>query len=380
MKNSNVRQSITYPLVSSVTGARYIPTVSTPLGIGTVSLSTEEKTLKRASEDMRQILIKWRDMGGKPQGSATVDEIRKLPTLIDAMKARLRDQGRNPNPFAEELDVRITDTTYPTEGRQLDARIYAPKPRLNPGGGNLPVIVYYHGGVWVLGSILSGETSALALAVRCQAIVVSIDYGSAPENRFPSQHEAAFNAYTWVLQNAESWGGDPERIALAGESAGGNLAINTAIMARDMAVPRPKYMLLIHPVTGTDMNTPSYKKNAIAMPLNRRAMDWCFNNVFSSDQDALSPLIDVLGRADLHNLPPATIITADIDPLMSEGRMLANRMREAGTTVNYKNYMGVTHEFFGLAAAIAPALRAQGTAAHDIRQAFSKALRDRSVS
>src|SRR3954451_9918065 len=111
----------------------------------------------------------------------------------------------------------------------------------------MPVIVYYHGGVWVIADINTYEASAMALAKKARAIVVSVEYRHAPENKFPAAHEDAFAAYQWALKNAQQWGGDPTRVAVAGESAGGNLAANVAIMARDQNVQKPVHMLLVYP-------------------------------------------------------------------------------------------------------------------------------------
>ncbi len=143
-----------------------------------------------------------------------------------------------------------------------------------------------------------------------------------------------------MLQNARDWGGDPRKVAVAGESAGGNLAINMAMMARDQNVQQPVHMLLVYPVAGTDMNTPSYKENAEAMPLSKQAMEWFVKNTVNSEQDLQDPRLDVVGKANLKDLPDATVITAEIDPLMSEGRMLAQKLRQAGSEVKYQNFDG----------------------------------------
>ena len=143
----------------------------------------------------------------------------------------------------------------------------------------MPVIVYYHGGGWVIATIDSYEASAMALAKKSKAIVASVEYRHAPENKFPAAHEDAFAAYKWVLANAGQFGGDPARVAVAGESAGGNLAANVAIMARDGNVQKPVHMLLVYPVAGTDMNTPSYILNQNAMPLSKGAMGWFVDKV-----------------------------------------------------------------------------------------------------
>jgi acetyl esterase/lipase len=371
MKNSNFRFSGTHSAHLSVDAARPDIAIEARSKAVATPMTSDEKTLKRVGVEMALVLSKWRDLGAKPFGTMSVSKTRNQPTLADAVTAIIAEQREDPKATAAAINVTTKDISYPTYGGSQAVRVYTPQTTINTHGRRLPVIVYYHGGGWVTGSIDTYGASAMALARKCDAIVASVDYRHAPEHKFPAQHEDAVNAYVWILQNAKLWGGDPNCVALAGESAGGNLALNVAIMARDMKLQRPVHMLLIYPVAGVDMNTPSYKKNADAMPLSRLAMDWFLQNTVKTAEDKLSPLLDILGRADLRDLPSATIITAEIDPLMSEGRMLADQLREAGTAVNYKNFSGVTHEFFGMDAVLVKAQRAQHVAAHDFKLAFA---------
>ncbi len=184
----------------------------------------------------------------------------------------------------------------------------------------------------------------------------------------PSPHTGG----RWAVENAAQFGGDAKRIAIAGESAGGNLAMNVAIMARDQKVQAPLHMLLVYPVAGVDMNTPSYRKNANAIPLSKAAMEWFINNTISKPDDLQDPRLDLVGKANVAGLPPATIITAEIDPLMSEGKMLADKLQKAGVKTGYHKYDGVTHEFFGMDAVVAQAAKAQGVAAQALVKAFGQ--------
>jgi acetyl esterase len=213
----------------------------------------------------------------------------------------------------------------------------------------------------------------MGLAKQANAIVASVEYRHAPENKFPAAHEDAFAAYKWALDNAQHFGANRAKVAVAGESAGGNLAINTAIAARDQNVQKPVHMLLVYPVAGVDMNTPSYQKNANAIPLSKQGMEWFVQNATNGSSDLQDPRLDVVGKADLKNLPDATVITAEIDPLMSEGKQLADKLKAAGSQVTYQDHEGVTHEFFGMAAVLDDAKRAQATAARELKQAFSGA-------
>ena len=193
-----------------------------------VAKSDDSGTMQRVGKDEARVLKKLLELGAKPIGTQSVEETRKGPSPADAVKAVLKDEGKDPAALKAAMKIKSQDTTYPTAGGTQPARIYTPE----GASGSLPVIMFIHGGGWVIADIDTYEASAMALAKKTQAIVVSIDYRHAPENKFPAAHEDAFNAYKWVLENASKWGGDPKRIALAGESAGGNLATNVAIMAR----------------------------------------------------------------------------------------------------------------------------------------------------
>lgn len=318
---------------------------------------------------MRLVLQKLQDLGAKPLGTQTVEETRKGPTPGDAAEAVLRDQGKDPQALMAQMKVSKQDMSYPVASAGNPIRIYTPNGAAPEAGW--PVIVYYHGGGWVIATIDTYEASAMALAEKAQAIVASVEYRHAPEHKFPAAHEDAFLAYKWVLNNARNWNGNPERVAVAGESAGGNLAINTAIMARDRGEAAPRHMLLVYPVAGTNFDTLSYQENADAVPLSKSAMQWFFTNATSGPQDLQDPRLDLVGRATLDNLPSATVITAEIDPLRSEGKKLAGKLKAAGSDVTYEDYQGVTHEFFGMAAILDDAQRAQELAARELREALA---------
>ena len=336
----------------------------------TVAETPDSGTMKHANKDMLAVLKKLGDLGAKPIESRSVEEARMQPTPADAVKAVLKDEGKDPMAVMAAMKVSKKDMTYPIAGGTEPIRIYTPE---GAGSAPLPVIVYYHGGGWVIADIDTYEASAMALAKKANAIVASVEYRRAPENKFPAAHEDSFAAYKWVLANAAQFGGDPARVAVAGESAGGNLATNVAIMARDQNVQLPVHMLIVYPVAGTDMTTPSYIANQNAMPLSKGAMGWFVDKVLAKPEDAMSPLLNLTTTADLKGLPPATIITDSIDPLMSDGKMLAEQLKAAGVSISYKNYEGVTHEFFGMGAVVADAAAAEDLAGHDLKESFAKA-------
>jgi acetyl esterase len=201
------------------------------------------------------------------------------------------------------------------------------------------------------------------------AVIVSVGYRLAPQFKFPYAHNDAFTAYNWAVKNAATFKGDSTKIAVAGEGAGGNLAINMARRAIEKHVKPPVAVLAIYPVAGSDMNTSSYVKYADAIPLNRPMMAWFLKKYLNKPVEAKDPQIDLVS-ANLKGLPPTTIITAEIDPLQSEGLKLADKLKADGVTVSSKNYDGVTHDFFGMGAIVPQARDAEMYAAAQLKKAF----------
>jgi acetyl esterase len=318
----------------------------------------------KANPQMQRVLDVQKSLGGHPLETLTPAEARKLPGVGDAAKLILKKEGKSTAPLA---GISVKEVSFDGPGGALPARIYTPDGIEGP----LPVIVYYHGGGWVIADTLAYDASARALAKETKAIVVSAEYRKAPEHPFPASHEDAFAAYKWAWENAKSFNGDPTRIAVAGESAGGNLAANVSLMALTRSIPVPVHQLLIYPVVGTDMSTPSYKQNANAKPLNEAMMKWFVKYELPTAADKKSPKVNLL-TADLKGMPPTTIITAQIDPLRSEGEMLGKKLKEAGVPVSMKNYPGVTHEFFGLGSVVDEAKQAEAYAAQQLSNAFEK--------
>jgi acetyl esterase len=338
-------------------------------GLTQPAITDDSGTMRRADKDMARVLQTLQTLGGKPIETLAAEEARQQPTPADAVRTLLQNEGKDPQRLMTQMQVSKKDIFYSGPDGDQPARIYTPENAARSERG-LPVIVYFHGGGWVIADIDTYESSAMALSKKANAIVVSAEYRHAPEAKFPAQHEDAVSAYSWVLKNAKEFGGDPTRVAVAGESAGGNLAFHVAAAARDGKFQKPTHMLLVYPVAGTDMNTPSYQKNANAKPLNKAMMGWFVKNTISGDQDLQSPMLDIVGRADFKDLPDATVITAEIDPLQSEGKALADKLKAAGSQVTYQNYDGVTHEFFGMDAVVADAAKAQDLAARELKEAF----------
>jgi acetyl esterase/lipase len=313
---------------------------------------------------MQAVLTELGALGGRPIETLTPQEARQQPTPTNAVMAVLRKEGRDTAPTALVPGVTHVDRTVAGAAGQIPARVYTPA-----GNGPFPVIVYYHGGGWVIGSKEVYDGGARGLAKMANAVVVSIDYRLAPEHKFPAQHEDAFAAYQWAVKNAASIKGDPKRVAVAGESAGGNLAVATAIAARDGGVQLPVHVLSVYPIAQPDTTTPSYVENANAKPLNRAMMGWFARHTTRTPADLQDPRINLVG-ANLQGLPPTTIVLAQIDPLRSDGEMLAEKLRAAGVQVDMRRWDGVTHEFFGMAAVDDKAREAQQYAADRLKAAF----------
>jgi acetyl esterase/lipase len=248
----------------------------------------------------------------------------------------------------------------------LPARLYNPAPAKFAE----PIILYFHGGGFVEGGLDSYDISARALASQAHAKVLSVAYRLAPEFRFPAAHDDAFAAYRWLLANAASLGADPRRIAVAGEDAGANLAINVSMAARDAHIKPPVQEVLIDPIAGTDFQTPSYIADEYAAPLSRVDMRWYFNNEIAKDADLADPRLNLIGKADLHHLPPTTVISAEIDPLESDGRFLTGELQDQGDTVDRTEYGGMTHDFFAMGPVVGRANDAEGFAAQALDATF----------
>ena len=308
--------------------------------------------------EMAAVIEQLMSFKNKPLSEITPAAARKQPSPADAAMKQIRASNIPVPPL--NCDT-VTKTLMPG----VKARIYTPK----GGTAPFPVIVYYHGGGWVIATNDTYAASAQALCEQVGAVVVSVEYRKGPEHKFPTAHDDAFAAYQYVLKNAAGMKGDPAKIAVVGESAGGSLACNVSIMARDKKVALPKYQVLVYPIAGSATNTPSYQANTATAPLNKGGMEWFFKNYLRTPADGKDARINLVA-ANLKGLEPTTIIAAEYDPLMSEGKTLADKLTAAGVKTNYKLFNGTTHEFFGMAAVVPEAKEAQDVAVSDLKSAL----------
>jgi acetyl esterase len=312
---------------------------------------------------MQAVLEKLAGYHDKPIPQLAAAEARKNHTATDAVMDVMKD-------YSIAMPVMKVDTTgkdIPVTGGNIHLRVYTPQ----GSNGPLPVIVYYHGGGFVIANLDVYDASAKSLADQVGAIVVSVAYRLAPENKFPTAHNDSFEAYKWVIKNAASLKGDPKMIAVAGESAGGNLAANMAIMARDKGIQVPVHVLSVYPIASADMNSESYNKYQDGKPLDKPMMMWFTKNYTNTMAEAKDPRLNLVA-ANLKGLPPFTIINAELDPLQSDGEMFTGKLKAAGVTVDHKIYKGVTHEFFGMGALVPDAKDAMAYAAGQLKNAFKK--------
>ncbi len=310
---------------------------------------------------MQAVLDQHAKLGGKPITTLTPVEARKQPSPADAVKALLKSRKQNSDP---EKVAHVDNRSIDGPAGKIKIRVYTPK-----GAGPFPVILYFHGGGFVIADLDTYDSSPRALANAAQAVVVSSHYRQGPEHKFPAAGEDAFAAYQWTLAHAADIKGDPHRIAVAGESAGGNLAAGVCLMARDQGVQLPVHQLLVYPVTDSRTDTASYLENANAKPLSKPLMEWFFKYA-AEPADATNPKLAALRTPNFAGLPPATIITAQIDPLRSEGEAYGQKLKAAGVPVEYRNYDGVTQEFFGMGAVLPKAKAAVKFGAEQLRHAF----------
>jgi acetyl esterase len=286
--------------------------------------------------EVRTILDLMEGSGAPPLSEQTPEELRAAYAAMSAFGVK------------DEV-ASVTDRNIPGPGGDLPVRIYVPAGASAPAGGaGLPVLVWLHGGGWVIGDIETADGTSRAIANGVGAVVVSVDYRLAPEHPFPAAVDDALAAVRWVADNAAELGVDPARLAVGGDSAGGNLAAVVSQQLRDSG-PAIAFQLLVYPVTDAKLILPSIDENAVGYFLEKETMEW-FRGHYLGDGDRDDPRISPLAAADdaLAGLPPALVITAEYDPLRDEGEAYGERLRAAGVDVTVTRYDGVIHGFFSM--------------------------------
>jgi acetyl esterase len=268
---------------------------------------------------------------------------------------------------AGEPMAHVEDRAIPGPNGPIPARIYTPM-----GTGPFPVLVYFHGGGWVIGDIETHDGVCRSLCNGTGCIVISVDYGLAPEHRFPAAPEDCYAATAWVAQQAATFNGDASRVAVGGDSAGGNLAAVVSLMARDRGGPSLAFQLLIYPATDLRMQSLSIEENGEGYYLTKRDMVWFRRHYLTSEQDMTNPLASPLLAPDLRGLPPALVITAEFDPLRDEGEAYGQRLAEAGVPTIISRYHGMIHSFVRMAPILDQGKRAIGESCRALQAAFER--------
>lgn len=256
-----------------------------------------------------------------------------------------RIAAARPQPGLPEQVANVEDREIPSAIGNIPIRIYTPA-----GTPPFGVLVYFHGGGWVLGSIAMTDQPCRLLANASGCMVVSVEYRLAPEHKFPAAPEDCYHATKWVFDNAGSINADSRRIAVGGTSAGASLAAAVTLMARDRGGPHIAYQLLVYPATTTELTTPSHAQFAKDnyYILSRADMEWFWGHYLGRDEDRKNPYACPANAKSLAGLPAAFVITAEYDPLRDEGEAYAVRLSSEGVPASLKRYDGVTHGFFGM--------------------------------
>ncbi|MDP9245467.1 MAG: alpha/beta hydrolase [Chloroflexota bacterium] len=266
---------------------------------------------------------------------------------VDVAEARRasRERAQMLRRDVESVD-HVSDRTVRTTAGDVAIRIYA------AAGSSLPVLVFLHGGGWVVGDLDGPDALCRTLANRAHCMVVSVDYPLAPEHKFPAALEASYGVVGWVRDAGAEIGADPERIAVGGESAGGNLAAAIAQVSRDRGGPALSLQVLLTPTLDHAFDTASYLENAVGYGLTRREMMWWWTQYLAGDEDGANPYASPLRATDLRGLPPALVVTAQFDPLRDEGRTYARHLAAAGVPVHHRDYQGAVHGFLSMASEV----------------------------
>jgi acetyl esterase len=270
-------------------------------------------------------------------------------------------------PFESPAHVAsIIDRTVPGPAGAIPVRVYTPE-----GEGPFPLFVYIHGGGWVLGDLDGSDPTCRAIANEAECVVVSVDYRLAPEHKFPVPVEDVYAATVFVARHAHEFGGDGARIAVGGDSAGGNLSAAVSLMARDRGGPSLALQVLNYPVIDRDFDSASYEQNGDGYFLTAAMMRWFWGHYLRNDADALDPYAAPLRAGDLSGLAPALVITAEFDPLLSEGEAYASALRDAGVPATLRRYDGMIHGFISMMQFVPQGRQAISEIAAALREAFA---------
>lgn len=299
-----------------------------------------------------KLVLEQMEVSGTPAMSTLTPEEARISTDISMLAG-----------VPEEV-AKVEETLIPGPAGEIPVRIYTPE-----GQGPFPALVYYHGGGWVIGNLDVVDVPCRQLANRTGCVVISVDYRLAPEHPFPAPAEDAYAAVEWVAENGDSICVDSSRIAVAGDSAGGNLAAVVCLMAKDKEGPKISYQILFYPVTEHSCDTISYHENAEGYFLTKDSMVWFWNH-YLQEESGEHPYASPLRAKDVSGLPPALVVTAEYDPLRDEGEAYAKKLFDAGVGVTLKRYEGLIHGFVWMSGVLPQGLEAIELAAEELQGIF----------
>jgi acetyl esterase len=293
-----------------------------------------------------------------------------LPKLWEVPPAQGREMYRAMSQALEPQGItigKVDNIAMPGPAGQIKLRVYSP---VAGGGAALPGLVYFHGGGWVIGDLDTHDALCRTLTNETGARVVAVDYRLAPEHKFPAAADDAYAAVKWVETNAATLGIDPNRIAVAGDSAGGTLSAVVSLMAKQKGGPHIVFQLLIYPATQARSNTDSMNRFAEGYFLEKKTMEWFYDQYIPQGADLTDWRLSPLAASDLAGLPRAYVVTAGFDPLKDEGKAFADKLNRAGVAAVYVDYPGMVHGFFNMSGVIPQAREAIAEAAKALRKAF----------
>ncbi|MBX5456442.1 MAG: alpha/beta hydrolase [Thermogemmatispora sp.] len=265
----------------------------------------------------------------------------------------------------KEPVARVEDRRIPGPAGEIPIRVYTPA-----GAGPFPLLVFFHGGGWVICNLDTHDGLCRSLTNGAGCVVVSVDYRLAPEHKFPAAPEDCYAATRWVAEHAAELNGDAQRLAVGGDSAGGNLTAVVTHLARERGGPPLVFQLLIYPATDFTADTASRRENAQGYSLTLDDMLWFANHYLNSPEEARDPRVSPMLREDLSGLPPALVITAEYDPLRDEGELYGERLRQAGVAVTIHRYEGMIHGFLTPPIPLQQTQEAIAECCQALRQAF----------
>ena len=304
-----------------------------------------------------------------PMIKAFLDQFNALPKVpvdqIDPKAYREMESRSLLMAQPQEPIAKTGDFTIPLDGRDIRVRFYYPTEE-----GPMPALVYYHGGGWVIGSLETHDSVCRALANHAGCAVFSVDYRLAPESKFPAAVHDAYDSLVWIANHASDLGILPDRIAVGGDSAGGNLAAVACLIAKERKGPRIAHQLLFYPSTGFTELLPSLEENAEGYMLTGEMMEWFRKQYLNNEEENLHPYFAPVVVEDLSGLPPATILTAQFDPLRDVGRAYADKLRANGVETSYKNYEDLIHGFTNFLGFVPSARKAVEEAAEQLKKSL----------